>query len=311
MTHAAALGDSGDLTTVRHRTAMIDGLSIFYREAGDRRNPTLVLLHGFPSSSVMFRDLMPRLADRLHLIAPDYPGFGRSDAPASQAFRYTFDHLTEIVDRFLEQQRIVDYSLYLQDYGGPIGFRLALAHPERVRGLIIQNAVAHERGLSDLWVSRKAFWADRAAHEAQARANLLSLEATRQRHVGRSPHPERIDPATWESEYALLTRPGMIDIQLDLFHDYRTNVASYPKWQAYLRDVQPPTLVVWGKHDPSFTVAGAVAYGEDLPEAEVHLLDAGHFALDEAAPQIADLIRGFFAVRAPGAWGRRREHSPE
>src|SRR6267142_1223385 len=147
--------------------------------------------------------------------------------------------------------------------------------------------------------------------EASVRANLLSLEATRQRHVGRSPHPERIDPETWESEYALLIRPGMIDIQLDLFHDYRTNVASYPKWQAYLRDVQPPTLVVWGKHDPSFTVAGAVAYGEDLPEAEIHLLDAGHFALDEAAPQIADLIRGFFAVRAPGAWGRRREHSPE
>jgi pimeloyl-ACP methyl ester carboxylesterase len=311
MTHAETLGDSGDLTAVRHRTAMIDGLSIFYREAGDRRNPTLVLLHGFPSSSVMFCDLIPRLADRLHLIAPDYPGFGRSDAPTPQAFRYTFDHLTEIVDRFLEQQRLVDYSLYLQDYGGPIGFRLALAHPERVRALVIQNAVAHEQGLSDLWVSRKAFWVDRAAHEAAVRANLLSLEATRQRHVGRSPHPERIDPETWESEYALLIRPGMIDIQLDLFHDYRTNVASYPKWQAYLRDVQPPTLVVWGKHDPSFTVAGAVAYGEDLPEAEVHLLDAGHFALDEAAPQIADLIRGFFAVRAPGAWGRRREHSPE
>jgi pimeloyl-ACP methyl ester carboxylesterase len=187
MAHAETLGDSGDLTAVRHQTAMIDGLSIFYREAGDRRNPTLVLLHGFPSSSVMFRDLVPRLADRLHLIAPDYPGFGRSDAPAPQAFRYTFDHLTEIVDRFLEQQRIVDYSLYLQDYGGPIGFRLALAHPERVRALVIQNAVAHEQGLSDLWVSRKAFWADRAAHEASVRAKLLSLEATRQRHVGRSP----------------------------------------------------------------------------------------------------------------------------
>jgi pimeloyl-ACP methyl ester carboxylesterase len=298
MVPTSANGGSGDLTAVRYGTATVEGLSIFYREAGDPSHPSLVLLHGFPSSSVMFRDLIPRLADRFHLIAPDYPGFGRSDAPPPSAFRYTFDRLTEVVDRFLEQQRIVRYALYLQDYGGPVGFRLALAHPERVRALIIQNAVAHEQGLSDLWGPRKAFWADRAAHEAAVRANLLSFEATRQRHVGRSPHPERIDPETWESEYALLTRPGMVDIQLELFHDYRTNVASYPKWQAYLRDVRPPTLVVWGKHDLSFTVAGAVAYGEDLPEAEVHLLDAGHFALDEAAPEIAELIRSFFAVRA-------------
>jgi len=209
--------------------------------------------------------------------------------------------------RFLDQQGIADYGLYLQDYGGPIGFRLALAHPERVRALIVQNAVAHEQGLSSLWASRKAFWADRAAHEAAVRENLLSLEATRQRHVGRSPHPERIDPETWESEYALLTRPGMVDIHLELFHDYQTNVASYPKWQAYLRAVRPPTLVLWGKHDLSFTVAGAVAYGEDVPEAEVRLLDAGHFALDEATPQIAELIRSFLSRRAPEAWQRLRE----
>jgi len=285
-------------TTVRHRTVAVDGLSIFYREAGDARNPTLVLLHGFPSSSVMFRELIPRLADRFHLLAPDYPGFGRSDAPAPNVFRYTFDHLAEIVDHFLEQQRADRYTLYLQDYGGPIGFRLALAHPERVQALIVQNAVAHTQGLSDLWAPRRAFWADRAAHEAAVRANLLSFEATRQRHVGKSPHPERIDPETWESEYAFLSRPGMIDIQLELFHDYRSNVASYARWQAYLRQHQPPTLVVWGKHDLSFTVAGALAYGEDLPEAEVHLLDAGHFALDEAGAQIAELIRGFLALWA-------------
>jgi len=272
-------------TTVRHRTVTIDGLSIFYREAGDAQNPTLVLLHGFPSSSVMFRELIPRLADRFHLLAPDYPGFGRSAAPAPDVFLYTFDHLAEIVDHFLEQQRADRYTLYLQDYGGPIGFRLALAHPERVQALIVQNAVAHAQGLSDLWAPRRAFWADRAAHEAAVRTNLLSFEATRQRHVGKSPHPERIDPETWESEYAFLSRPGMIDIQLELFHDYRSNVASYARWQAYLRQHQPPTLVVWGKHDLSFTVAGALAYGEDLPEAEVHLLDAGHFALDEAGPR--------------------------
>jgi pimeloyl-ACP methyl ester carboxylesterase len=276
---------------------MVEGVWICYREAGDPRHPSLVLLHGFPSSSVMFRDLMARLADRFHLLAPDDPGFGRSDAPPPDAFSYTFDHLSEVVDRFLEQQRVDRYSVYLQDYGGPIGFRLALAHPERVEALVIQNAVAHEPGLSDLWIPRRAFWADRAAHEAAVRANLLSLDATRQRHVGASPHPDRIDPETWENEYALLTRPGMVDIQLDLFHDYQTNVASYPRWQAYLRDHQPPTLVVWGQHDLSFTVAGAVAYAQDVPEAEVHLLDAGHFALDEAAPQIAELIHSFFARR--------------
>jgi pimeloyl-ACP methyl ester carboxylesterase len=297
MTTWPVAGDVGDLIAIRHETTVVDGLSIFYREAGDRRNPTLVLLHGFPSSSVMFRDLMPRLADRFHLIAPDYPGFGHSEAPSPRAFRYTFDHLAAVVDRFLEQRGLERYALYLQDYGGPVGFRLALAHPERVRALVIQNAVAHEAGLSDLWAPRRAFWADRRANEAAVRENLLSLAATRQRHVGRSPHPERIDPDTWESEYAFLTRPGMVDIQLELFHDYRTNVASYPRWQAYLRERQPPTLVVWGKHDLSFTVAGAVAFGEDVATAEVHLLDTGHFALDEAAPQIADLIRSFLAGR--------------
>jgi pimeloyl-ACP methyl ester carboxylesterase len=292
-----ATSDAGDPTAVRHRTTTVDRLSLFYREAGDRRHPTLVLLHGFPSSSVMFRDLMPRLADRFHLLAPDFPGFGRSEAPPPHAFRYTFDHLAEVVDHFLEQQGADRYALYLQDYGGPVGFRIALAHPERVRALVVQNAVAHEQGLSELWAPRRAFWADRGANEAAVRENLLSLAATRLRHVGRSPHPEWIDPDTWESEYAFLTRPGMVDIHLDLFHDYRTNVASYPRWQAYLRERQPPTLVVWGKHDLSFTVAGAVAFGEDVATAEVHLLDAGHFALDEAAPQIAELIRSFFARR--------------
>jgi pimeloyl-ACP methyl ester carboxylesterase len=282
---------------VRYRTTTVDGLRIFYREAGDPTKPSLVLLHGFPSSSVMFRDLILLLADRVHLIAPDYPGFGRSEAPPPARFAYTFEHLAEVMDHFLAQQNRRRYSLYLQDYGGPIGFRLALAHPERVQALVIQNAVAHEQGLSDLWAPRRAFWADRPSGEDAVRANLLSLEATRQRHVGRSPHPDRIDPETWEAEYAFLSRPGMLDIQLELFYDYRTNVAAYPAWQAYLRERQPPTLVVWGQHDPSFTVAGATAYGDDVPDAEVHLLDAGHFALDEAAPQIADLIRSFFERR--------------
>ena len=282
---------------IHHRTTTVDGLTIFYREAGQPGDPLLVLLHGFPSSSVMFRDLIPGLADRFHVIAPDYPGFGRSDAPAPSQFAYTFDHLAEVMEHFLKARGLSRYSLYLQDYGGPIGFRLALAHPERVVALIVQNAVAHEPGLSDLWIPRRAFWANRAAGEAAVRANFLSLEATRQRHVGASPDPERIDPDTWEQEYAFLTRPGMVDIQLQLFHDYQTNVAAYPKWQAYLRAHRPPTLVVWGRHDLSFTVAGALAYGADVPDAEVHLLDAGHFALDEAAPEITQLIRGFFERR--------------
>ena len=282
---------------IHHRTTTVDGLTIFYREAGQPGDPVLVLLHGFPSSSVMFRDLIPGLADRFHVIAPDYPGFGRSDAPAPAQFAYTFDHLADVMKHFLNARGLSRYSLYLQDYGGPIGFRLAVAHPERVTALIVQNAVAHEPGLSDLWIPRRAFWANRAAGEAAVRANFLSLEATRQRHVGGSPDPERIDPDTWDLEYAFLSRPGMVDIQLGLFHDYQTNVASYPKWQAYLRAHRPPTLVVWGRHDLSFTVAGALAYGDDVPDAEVHLLDAGHFALDEAAPEITQLIRSFFEKR--------------
>jgi pimeloyl-ACP methyl ester carboxylesterase len=280
---------------VTYQTVTVDGLRIFYREAGDPAAPTLVLLHGFPSSSVMYRDLMLLLAGRFHLIAPDYPGFGRSDAPPPAQFAYTFDHLAQVMEHFLQAKGLTRYSLFMQDYGGPVGFRLALAHPERVQALVIQNAVAHEQGLSSLWDLRKAYWANRAANEAQLRENLLSFEATRQRHVGRSPHPERFDPGLWEEEYALLTRPGMSEIQLDLFYDYRTNVAAYPQWQAYLRAQQPPTLVIWGKHDPSFTVAGAMAYAEDVREAEVHVLNAGHFALDEAAPQVAELIGAFFA----------------
>jgi pimeloyl-ACP methyl ester carboxylesterase len=295
MPEARAPRPLGDPAAVRHRTTTIDGLRVFYREAGDPRQPALVLLHGFPSSSVMFRDLIPRLADRFHVLAPDDPGFGRSDAPSPATFAYTFDHLTEIIDRLLDQQRLTRYSLFLQDYGGPIGFRLALAHPERIEALVIQNAVAHEEGLSDLWIPRRAFWADRARHEAVVRANFLSLEATRQRHVGASPDPSRIDPEAWEDEFAHLSKPGLADIHLDLFHDYRTNVAAYPAWQKYLRDHRPPTLVVWGRHDLSFTVAGALAYGTDVPDAEIHLLDAGHFALDEACPQITALIHDFFS----------------
>lgn len=276
-----------------YRSITVDGLAIFYREAGPPDAPTLLLLHGFPSSSRMWEPLLTRLSDRYHLVAPDYPGFGHSQTPGPAGFAYTFDRLAEVTDRFTQALGLSRYGLVMQDYGGPVGFRLALAHPERVTALVVQNAVAHEEGLGPLWDARRAYWADRPAHEEVLRANLLSLAATRQRHVGTSPHPERYDPDLWADEFAHLSLPGQIEIQSDLFYDYRTNVAAYPRWQAWLRAQRPSTLVVWGRYDPSFAVAGATAYARDVPEAEVHVIDAGHFALDEAPDTVAALMRGF------------------
>ncbi|CAE6755722.1 Cis-3-alkyl-4-alkyloxetan-2-one decarboxylase [Paraburkholderia aspalathi] len=281
---------------VRYRTVMVDGISIFYREVGRPDAPTLLLLHGFPSSSRMFEPLFARLADRYHLIAPDYPGFGHSDAPAPTDFAYTFDHLTAVIDKFTQAVGIDRYVIFMQDYGGPVGFRLAMAHPERVTALVIQNAVAHEDGLGPLWEKRRMFWADRSANEAALVENLMSFNAAKLRHLGSSPNVELYDPDLWTDEYAFLSRPGEREIQSDLFYDYRTNVASYPKWQTWLRQTQPPTLVVWGRYDPSFEVAEAEAYRRDLPKSEVHVLDAGHFALDEKAGQIAMLIRQFMST---------------
>lgn len=278
---------------IHYRTAEVDGLSIFYREAGPQDAPTVLLLHGFPSSSRMFDPLLQRLADKYHLIAPDYPGFGHSDAPDPANFSYTFDHLAMVINHFLEAKGIDRYTLYLQDYGGPVGFRLALSHPERVQSLIIQNAVAHEDGLGPLWATRRAFWSDRAAHEAALRANFLSFEATRQRHLGSDPDTTRYDPDLWTDEFALLSRPEQAQIQSDLFFDYRTNVASYPQWQAWLQKTQPRLLVLWGRYDPSFEVAEARAYKRDVKGAEVVILDAGHFALDTQADVIAQKIRSF------------------
>ena len=277
----------------RYRTTAIDGLSIFYREAGPKDAPTLLLLHGLPSSSRMFEPLFVRLADRYHLVAPDYPSFGHSDWPDPKKFAYTFDHIAEIMMRFTEALGLSRYTLYMQDYGGPVGFRMALAHPERVEALIVQNAVAHNGGLGELWKPRRAFWADRAAHESAMRANLLSLAATRTRHVGHDPDLERYDPDLWTDEFAFLSQPTQADIQSDLFYDYRSNVEAYPKWQAWMREKQPRLLVVWGKHDPSFDISEPEAYRRDVPSAQIHLLDAGHFALDTAADEIATLVRGF------------------
>jgi pimeloyl-ACP methyl ester carboxylesterase len=296
---AALMSTSSSLT---YRTVSIDGLNIFYRQAGPDDAPTLLLLHGYPSSSRMFDTLMPLLADRYRLIAPDYPGFGLSDAPPADQFAYTFDHLAEVVGKFTDAIGLHSYVLYIQDYGGPIGFRLALANPERVKGFIVQNAVASEDGLGPAWDIRKAYWRDRATYEAQVIPGFTSLDGARSRHIGASPHPERYNPDAWLDEYALLARPGQQAIQADLFWSYQTNVAAYPKWQAWMRQRQPPMLVVWGRYDPSFAVAGATAYKKAVPSADLHILDAGHFALDEKVDEIAGLIRRFLA-RQPALLG--------
>jgi len=281
-----------------YRRTQIDGLSIFYREAGPKDAPTLLLLHGLPSASRMFEPLLERLSDRYHLVAPDYPGFGHSDWPDLRHFAYTFDHYAEILTHFTEALGLSRYTLYMHDYGGAVGFRMTLAHPERIEALIVQNAVAHDEGLGANWQVPRAFWGDRAANESTLRINLLSLPTTRTRHVGSDPNPERYNPDLWTDEFAFLMEPGQGDIQSDLFYDYRTNLDAYPKWQAWLRERQPRLLVIWGRYDRWFELSEPEAYRDDVPNAQVYVLDAGHFALDTAADEIAALIRGF--VRSSG-----------
>jgi len=280
--------------TLVYRSISISGINIFYREAGPRDAPTLLLLHGYPLSSRMFDTLLPLLADRFRLIAPDYPGFGLSDAPSPENFPYTFDNIAIVIEKFTNALDLTRFALYMQDYGGPVGFRLALAHPERMKAIVVQNAAVSEDGLGPAWDIRKAYWKDRAGYEDKVMPDLMSLEGARQRHIGSSPRPERYNPDRWLDEFAQLSRPGQRRIQADLFWDYQTNVAAYSKWQDWLRRYRPPTLVLWGKYDPSFAVDGAFAYGKCVPDAEMHILDAGHFALDECLDEIALLIRSFF-----------------
>src|ERR1700688_4729550 len=276
-----------------YRTTQIDGLSIFYREAGPKDAPTLLLLHGLPSSSRMFEPLFARLSDRYHLVAPDYPVFGHSDWPDPKQFAYTFDHYAEIMNRFTETIGLSRYTLYMQDYGGPVGFRMILAHPERVEALIVQDAVAHNEGLGANWKTRREFWADRAPNESALRTNLLSLATTKSRHAGNDPNVERHDPDLWTDEFYFINQPDQADIQSDLFYDYRTNVNSYPKWQAWMREKQPRLLVIWGKYESSFDPSEPESYRRDVPKAEVHIVDGGHFALDTAADEIAVLVQKF------------------
>ena len=280
-------------TVTHYRTASVDGIGIFYREAGPAEAPVIVLLHGFPTSSHMFRNLIPELAARYHVIAPDYPAFGQSSVPDRRTFHYGFARYAELVDGLLSQLGANRYALYVQDYGAPVGYRLALRHPERVSALVVQNGNAYEQGFSDFWIPIKSYWADGSqAHRDVLRAGLTPT-ATKSQYVDGVRDPSRIDPDNWLHDQTLLDRPGIDEIMLDLFRDYGSNVALYPQFQAFFRTRHPPTLIVWGQNDAIFPAQGARAYLRDLPDAELHLLDTGHFALEDKGAEIAALMLNF------------------
>jgi pimeloyl-ACP methyl ester carboxylesterase len=277
----------------QHKTVTVDGVEIFYREAGPKDAPTILLLHGFPTSSHMFRNLIPALSDRFHLVAPDYPGFGNSEQPAMDEFDYTFDRLAEIVDAFTEQIGLKTYSLYLMDYGAPVGYRLAAKHPERIESLIVQNGNAYEEGLRDFWIPIKKYWAERTDANAEPLKGFITPEGVEWQYTHGTRNKEVISPDNWNVDLRHLTREGNPSIQLALFHSYGSNPPLYPVWQQYFRDHQPPTLIVWGEHDYIFPADGAYPYKEDLNNVEFHLLNTGHFALEEDGELIAETIRDF------------------
>jgi pimeloyl-ACP methyl ester carboxylesterase len=281
--------------SIAYKSVQLDKVRVFYREAGPVGAPTILFLHGLPASSRMFEPLLVRLSDRYHLVAPDYPGYGHSDWPSPKEFSYTFDHIAKVMSRFVEKRGLNRYTLYMQDYGGPVGFRMALEHPERIDSLIVQDAVAHNEGLGTRWDARREFWKNRKENEAAMRANLFSLETTRTRHLGDDPDVERYDPDLWTDEFAFLNQPGQVEIQSDLFYDYRTNVTAYPKWQNWMQRTQPRLLVIWGKHDLSFDPGEPERFRKDVAQADVHVLDAGHFALDTKADEISAMVRSFMA----------------
>ena len=285
--------------TVAYRHAVVDGTKIFYREAGCADAPALLLLHGFPTSSHMFRELMPLLADRYHLVAPDLPGFGFSDAPDSESFTYSFDHLAEVIDGFTEIVGLKRYALYVFDYGAPVGFRLALKHPDRITAIISQNGNAYVEGLSEGWNPIQAYWKDPTPEHRFALRAFLSPETTRWQYVHGVRDEAAIAPESWTLDAALLARRGNDEIQLDLFLDYASNVALYPKFQDYFRKHRPPLLAAWGRNDPFFLPGGAEAFRRHIPEAEVVFFDTGHFALETHVREIADAIRAFLAKTLP------------
>ncbi len=278
-----------------HRTATVDGIEIFYREAGQRGRPVVLLLHGFPSSSHMYRNLLPALADRYHVIAPDLPGFGLSAMPSPADFTYAFDRFAEIVASLLVHLGVDRFALYVMDYGAPTGFRLALAYPQMVRALIIQNGNAYEEGMGDFWDITRAYWADNGPAERDAMLPFLTIEGTRFQYLAGASDPARIDPAAWLDDQMFLDRPGSVDIHLRIIADYQTNVALYPDFHAYFREHRPPALILWGENDPIFLPDGARAFLRDLPDAELHFFATGHFALEEKADEMIPLMRDFLA----------------
>lgn len=276
-----------------HRTMNIDGVDIFYREAGPRDGPVVLLLHGFPTSSHMFRRLIPALADRYRVIAPDYPGFGQSAAPDHATFTYSFGHYADLMTALTEKLGATRYAMYVMDYGAPVGYRMALKHPDRVAALIIQNGNAYEEGLGAFWDPIKAYWADGSAARREAIAGLVAPETTKFQYVDGVADPSRVSPDNWVHDQALLDRPGNREIQLDLFRDYGTNVPLYPQFQAFFRDRKPPALLIWGKNDKIFPASGAYPYRRDLPGIEFHILDTGHFVLEDQFDVAEPLIRDF------------------
>lgn len=283
------------MSHVHYRTASADGFHIFYREAGTPGKPKLLLLHGFPSSGHMFRDLIPLLSDDFHIVAPDLPGFGRSDMPPREQFKYTFDHLADVIDRFTEVIGFDRYAVYVFDYGAPTGFRLAVKHPERISGIISQNGNAYVEGLSEGWNPIRAYWENPNDANRDALRAFLAPETTRWQYVHGVPDESQVSPDGIALDNYYLAREGAHDVQLDLFLDYQSNVALYPTFQAYFRQHQPRFLAVWGKHDPFFLPPGAEAFKRDIPQAQVNFFETGHFALETHAREIAEAIRKFFA----------------
>ena len=284
------------MATINYRKAKVDGLKVFYREAGQVGAPKLLLLHGFPSAGHMFRELIPRLADKFHVIAPDLPGFGQSDMPSRDKFDYTFDNIATVIDRFTEVVSLNRFAIYVFDYGAPTGFRLAVRHPERIAAIISQNGNAYEEGLSEGWDPIRAYWMKPSEANRKALRAFLSPETTIWQYTHGVPDTTLVSPDGFSLDNFYLARPGADEIQLDLFGDYKTNVALYPKFQNYLRKYRPPFLAVWGKNDPFFLPAGAEAFKRDIPGAVVHFLDTGHFALETHTEEIATAIRDFLTA---------------
>jgi pimeloyl-ACP methyl ester carboxylesterase len=280
---------------IAHRTVTVEGLEVFYRESGTGSRRTLLLLHGFPSSSHMYRNLLAELDGDLHCVAPDLPGFGLTESPAPGDFDYTFDRLAEITEAFTHAIGLSRFALYVFDFGAPVGMRLAAAHPDRIEAMIVQNGNVYEEGLSANFEPLYAYWEDRASHEDTIRG-ILTPEVTQFQYTEGVRDPELLAPDAWTLDQHFLELPGRKDAMLDLFYDYRTNVERYPQWQAYLREHRPPTLVLWGRNDPYFTAAGAEAFARDVPDADIRLLDTGHFALEDHGPAIAADIRRFLAA---------------